>query len=141
MRDDECRRPPLWGSREGHVASWIYNKAHLLLARQSPPIFVPLRNVSLMAILQPHEWVFCDYIGGRIAVTIWHDFRPQERDSLDEPVSCRMDLFSPGAEIALKRLPMEFAHGLEVALAKTAPRTDAKIVPLNGSHNHDHRPA
>ena len=141
MRDDECRRPPLLERREGHLASWIYNKAHLLLARQPAPIFVPLRNVSLMAILHPQEWVFCDYIGGRLVVTSWHDFRPQERESLEEPVSCLMDLYSAEADIALKRLPMEFAQGLEHALAKTVQQTDARILPLTGSQPHDPYPS
>ncbi|MEW6612301.1 MAG: hypothetical protein ACOY5C_07445 [Pseudomonadota bacterium] len=134
MVREDCRRPPVWAERPGRVASWIYNKAHLLLARQEAPVYVPLRYISLMAILDPHEWVFCDYIGGRVAVTVWHHFDPHVRQSLEEPVPCRMDLFGPEGEAVLKRLPMEFARGLDAALAKLPHAGEAAVVPLKRSH-------
>lgn len=130
MAEDACRRPPVWATREGLVAPWIYNKARVLLSRQEPPLFVPLRYVSLMAILYPQEWVFCDHIGGRTAASVWRAFEPHGRSSLEAPVPCRMDIFSPEGDAVLKRLPIEFSRGLDRALKKLSPVDGGRILPL-----------
>ena len=135
MRDDiDCRRPPLWERRAGMVPAWIYNQASILLHRDAGPVYVPLRYVSVMAILSSREWVFCDFIGGKVAVTVWHHFAPQLRQDLQDAVPCQMDLFNPDSEVILRRLPMEFNQALTVALKKQAEkrRTSAQVIALDG---------
>lgn len=96
-----------------------------------------MRFISLMAILDHREWVFCDYIGGRVATTVWHHFDPHRRQSLEEPVPCRMDLFGPEGEAMLKRLPMEFSKGLDAALIKLRPHGDATLLQLKKPHDEN----
>nr|WP_203525127.1 hypothetical protein [Acidithiobacillus ferrianus] len=115
------------------VPAWIYNQALILQHAASGPVFIPLRFVSVMAILMEREWVFCDYIGGRVAVSVWHHFAPQSRDDLHEGVPCRMDLFSPAGEEILRRLPMEFHQALNHAIKKSAEKRHhpARIIALD----------
>ena len=138
-RGGDCRRPPLWQSREGVIPAWIYNQAALLLRRLPAPVYVPMRYVSVMGILYPAEWVFCDYVGGRVAVSVWHDFRPQHRSGLQEPVSCVMDLFSEKGEAILKRLPMEFYRSLTMALEKAEKGQKARGVVLSWERRDEER--
>ncbi len=133
IKESDCRRPPVWQTRPGLVPAWIYNQALILQHAASGPVFIPLRFVSVMAILMEREWVFCDYIGGRVAVSVWHHFAPQSRDDLHEGVPCRMDLFSPAGEEILRRLPMEFHQALNHAIKKSAEKRhhSARVIALD----------
>ena len=142
IKDTDCRRPPVWQTRSGLVPAWIYNQALILQHAASGPVFIPLRYVSVMAILMEREWVFCDYIGGRIAVSVWHHFATRSRDNLHEGVTCQMDLFSPEGEEILRRLPMEFHQALNNAVKKSAEkrRHPAQVIALNSQLRRGRNP-
>jgi hypothetical protein len=95
-----------------------------------------------MAILLEREWVFCDYIGGRVAVSVWHHFDPRSREDLHESVTCQMDLFSPEGEEILRRMPMEFHQALNNAVKKSAEkrRYSARVIALDAQPRRDPGP-
>ena len=142
IKDSDCRRPPVWQTRPGLVPAWIYNQALILQHAATGPVFIPLRYVSIMAILLEREWVFCDYIGGRVAVSVWHHFDPRSREDLHESVTCQMDLFSPEGEEILRRMPMEFHQALNNAVKKSAEkrRHSAQVIALDAQTRRDPGP-
>jgi hypothetical protein len=64
----------------------IYNLAHTLLARFGACLFVPIRSMYSMAVLDAEEFIFVDGQNKAMAELAWQNFRPQARDSLDERV-------------------------------------------------------
>lgn len=101
----------------------IYNLYRTLLIRNSnQPVFVPIRNMQFMAILDQHEIVFVDSqsyavsgdTGGRMILLAWQYNQLQDRDSLDKPVPCEVISYElDNSEIQI-RLVLEFRQAMKL---------------------------
>ncbi len=101
-----------------------YNRAQLLLARSGEPaLFVPIRSMQYLAVIEPREFIFVDGFGSRTVELLWRGFRPGERESLDDPVPFEMVYFRPGAPDLMRRLHTEFPRALQLLAERreTAP--------------------
>ena len=109
-REDALSRTP------GALPAATYNLMHSLLARGRGPLFVPLRAMQVLAIVDAEEVVFLDHnVKNRVELA-WERFHPQARAALDAPTPFELAVYSAaGLELA-PRLPREFHQAL-VALA------------------------
>ena len=75
-------------NREGRtLPAPVYNLAKTLIARSASGIvFVPIRSMQYLAILDREEFVFVDGQHKSWIEIAWQHFRPQVRASLDEAV-------------------------------------------------------
>src|SRR4030067_2643842 len=73
-------------SREARtLPAEIYNLAHVLLKRTAGGcLFVPLRGMQFLAVLDDKEFIFVDREGRRMIELAWMHFAPQVRQSIDE---------------------------------------------------------
>ena len=81
-------RPPELSREPRTLPADTYNLAHVLLKRAATGcLFVPLRGMQFLAVLDAEEFIFVDREGRRMIELAWQNFAPQARRALDEPVS------------------------------------------------------
>jgi len=126
-RGDEIRRETLT------LPAATYNRLTVLFARGArEPLFVPIRNIQYLAIVDREEVIFVDGARRRFIQVAWQDFSRQQRASLQDPVDYQQIYYEPtGIDIA-PRLPSEFLHALMAMESKQAERIagDASVTPL-----------
>ena len=124
-----CYRDQELASETWHLPATIYNRALTLLAR-SPAgnLFVPIRAMQYLAILDDEEWVFLD--GARICwVDIaWRHFRPQARVSLDDPVAYEAVFYQADARDLMVRLLAELPRALQDLAKKERVEGPARVL-------------
>lgn len=123
-REHEIARLPAF------LSAATYNLAHTLLARAGKCLFVPIRSMQYMAVLDGEEFIFVDSQNKAWIELAWQHFRPQARSALDEPVPIEIVYYQPQAAETMKRLPAEFHKALQLLAERDLPREDAHILPL-----------
>lgn len=123
-REHEIARLPAF------LSAATYNLAHTLLARAGKCLFVPIRSMQYMAVLDGEEFIFVDSQNKAWIELAWQHFRPQARSALDEPVPIEIVHYQPQAAETMKRLPAEFHKALQLLAERDLPREDAHILPL-----------
>lgn len=125
-REQEIARLP------GFLPAATYNLAHTLLARAGKCLFVPIRSMQFLAVVDGEEFIFVDREGKRMIELAWQRFAPQARQSLDQPVAYEAVYYSPAGAELMRRIQGEFhkaLHGLE---QKSVHGGQARVIPLNG---------
>ncbi|MDR3393515.1 MAG: hypothetical protein P4L70_00800 [Parasulfuritortus sp.] len=121
------RDPPL-AHEERLLPATTYNLAHTLLSRSNGALFVPVRSMQFLAIVDAEEIVFVDHEHKSLAVLAWQHFRPQARASLDQPVPYEAVYYrDDGAEI-MRRMQAEFPKALTTLADKERPDGPASVL-------------
>jgi len=123
-REQEIARQP------DFLPAATYNLAHTLLARAGLCLFVPIRSLQYMAVLDAEEFIFVDSQNKAWVELAWQHFRPQARSALDERVPFEVVHYAPQAVETMKRLPGEFHKALRVLAERDLPQQDARVLPL-----------
>lgn len=123
-REQELARVPAF------LPAATYNLAHTLLARAGQCLFVPIRSLQYMAVLDAEEFIFVDSQNKAWIELAWQHFRPQARSALDERVPFEVVHYLPNAAETMKRLPGEFLKALQILAERDLPHQDAHILPL-----------
>ncbi|MHB1143667.1 MAG: hypothetical protein ACYCZS_02080 [Thiobacillus sp.] len=123
-REEEIARHPAF------LPAATYNLAHTLLARAGKCLFVPIRSLQYMAVLDAEEFIFVDSQNKALVELAWQRFRPQARASLDERVPFEVVHYLPQAAETMRRLPGEFHQGLQLLADRQKPDTPASVLDL-----------
>lgn len=107
-----------------------YNLAHTLLARAGTCLFVPIRSLQYMAVLDAEEFIFVDSQNKAWVELAWQHFQPQARNSLDERVPFEVVHYLPQAAETMKRLPGEFQQALQLLAERQRPDVPATVLDL-----------
>lgn len=101
-------------SREARtLPAAVYNLAHTLLSRaENGCLFVPIRSMQFLAVLDAEEFIFVDREAGRAIDLAWREFRPQARQSIDEPVAYQCVYYGREATAHMTRMLGEFPKAL-----------------------------
>ena len=100
-----------------------YRIMRLLYSRAGGrPLFVPMRGMQYLAIVDSEEVVFVDGQGPRVIEVSWQEFRASERADLREPFNYTCIYYSEKGVQAMSRLQGEFLKGLELLEARQ-PKT------------------
>lgn len=131
-REQEIARLPAF------LPAATYNLAHTLLARAGHCLFVPIRTLQYMAVLDAEEFIFVDSQNKAWVELAWQHFRPQARESLDERVPFEVVHYLPSAAEIMKRLPGEFHHALLQLAKRQKPDTPATVIALQPGPQKPH---
>ena len=123
-REPEIARLPAF------LPAAIYNLAHTLLARAGNCLFVPIRSMQYMAVLDAEEFIFVDSQNKAWVELAWQHFQPQARTALDERVPFELVHYLPQATDTMKRLPGEFHQALQLLAGRNRSDTSATILTL-----------
>lgn len=113
-----------------------YNLTRILLAA-SPThcVFVPIRSMQYMAVVDAEEIIFVDSQYKRWVEIAWQNFRPQARTALDQPVAYRAVFYTPEAQEAHRRLQRDFHAALILLDTRRRHDTTAQVLDLPAREN------
>ena len=130
--------------RDWTVPSEIYNLYRSLLSRSiTGNVFVPIRSMQFLAVIDQDEIVFVDsqsYAvsgeqGGRLILIAWQFKDVQDRESLTDPVSCDVVFYEQNNSDTQLRLVTEFRKAMELMDQRyrdeQMPAKGAKILSLH----------
>ncbi len=109
-----------WMSESRQLPAVTYNRMRILLGKSPGSVFVPIRSMQFLAIVDAEEIVFVDHIRKNWATIAWRDFRPGQRSALDAAVPYHAVYYRDDGLILMRRLQGEFDAAL-AALAAKAP--------------------
>lgn len=122
-RDSEISREPR------QLSASTYNLAITLLSRcTTRHLFVPIRSMQYMAIIDNEEFVFIDGERKCWIDIAWQNFKPQVRDALDQPVAYQAVYYRENMSTIMTRLQSEFPVALQVLVNKTKLDSPARII-------------
>ncbi len=125
-------RPEELGREARALPAETYNLAHLLLARAANGcVFVPIRAMQFLAVLDGEEFIFVDREGRRRIDVAWQNFHPGVRNALDEPVAYEAVYYHEQARETMKRLQAEFNKALRAFEGREPPPASARILSLH----------
>jgi hypothetical protein len=118
-------------SEERQLPAETYNLARVLLGHNGmEPVFVPIRCMQYLAIVDRNEIIFVDGIDKSRAALAWTDFHPQKRSGLQDPVSYTARYYQPGAAQTMLRLQSEFLPALKALRSKQSHPQQATLIRL-----------
>ena len=120
-----------------HLPADVYNLAHLLLARAiqsggKPCVFVPIRSMQYLAVIDPEEIVFVDREQPSQVQIAWQTFHRQERNALDEPIEFSAAFYTAGSLQLMARLMSEFPKAMQATAGKEHIAEPAAVLPFPG---------
>jgi len=111
------------GRLDWSVPAGIYNLYRSLLIRnEKRPVFVPIRSMQFMAVLDRDEILFIDSqsyavsknTGGRMILVAWQFTGSIRRDSLNDPIPCELVFYEKKNDTTQLRLVSEFRQAMEL---------------------------
>ncbi len=117
-------------SREARsLPASTYNLAITLLARcASGHLFVPIRSMQYLAIVNIEEFVFIDGERKCWIDIAWQDFQSKMRTSLDQPVAYKAVYYREKQAVIISRLQREFPVALRALADKETLNNSARII-------------
>ena len=111
-----------------------YNLTRILLAHsQRGCVFVPIRGMQYLAVIDAEEIIFVDSQYKRWVEISWLGFQPQERTALDEPVAYQAVFYTAGGHDTQRRLQADFHAALALLDARRPPTGSAHILPMQNT--------
>jgi hypothetical protein len=121
-RGDEILREPRY------LPAATYNLAHTLLTRSNGCVFVPIRTMQYLAIVDGEEIVFVDREASRLIQVAWQHFRPQARAALDERIPYEVVYYMAVTRQIMARLQAEFPRALHLLSERNRPEVRAVVL-------------
>jgi len=130
-----CYRDTELGRDSRLLPAVVYNTAHLLLEHSKDGVvFVPIRSMQFLAVIDREEIVFLDAEHKSLVDIAWQNFCPQQRSTLSEPVPYEAVFYNQNAKETMQRLLGEFPAALKALAAKDVPSSSARIIKLDITH-------
>lgn len=108
--------------QKARLISKTYNLAHILLNRsQSSHLFIPIRSMQYLAIIEKTAFWFVDSLayavrgdeGGRLIRVSWHPIiNASQRDGLTQHMDCRVVFYGQDMSEIQNRLNSEFYQAM-----------------------------
>lgn len=112
-----------------HLPATTYNLAITLLARCSTGnLFVPIRSMQYLAIVDHEEFVFLDGERKCWVDIAWRNFQSRARTSLEEPVTYDAVYYRHDLATVMWRLQTEFPRSLRALAARERLDGPAKVL-------------
>ena len=124
-----CYRDPEISREARQLPASTYNLAITLLSRcPTRHLFVPIRSMQYMAIIDSEEFVFIDGERKCWIDIAWCNFKRQDRDALDQPVAYDAVYYREGMAAVMKRLQSELPAALQLLVSKSKLEGAARII-------------
>lgn len=131
-----CYRDIALASENRTLPAATYNLAVALLARAPAGyLFVPIRSMQYLAILDNEEFMFIDGERKCWIDIAWQHFKPQQRESLEDPVTYEAVYYRPESAGLMRRLQTEFPLALRSLAGKEKLHGPARVLKFPASRN------
>lgn len=120
-----------------HLPADIYNLAHLLLARRIQAggkscVFVPIRSMQYLAVIDAEEIVFVDREQPAQVQLAWQDFHRQDRNGINERIQFEVAYYTSDSLDIMTRLISELPKALQAMAGKDRIEQPAAVLPFPG---------
>jgi hypothetical protein len=134
-----CYRDTELSCESRFLPAATYNLAQTLFSRStSSCLFVPIRSMQYLAILDTEEFVFLDGARKCWVDIAWQNFRPQLRTTLEDPVSFQAVYYRADSAQLMSRLQAELPRALDELAKKETPHGDARILKFSRRASDHH---
>lgn len=100
-RHDEV---PVFEYRDGQVDAAHYNHVQVALNRLGSELRLQLPGLKhLHLVLQRNAWIIVDIAFNDLPIAAWDQFRSGGRESLHQPIPCRLRLYHGSAGMVLRK--------------------------------------
>ncbi len=126
-RDEEIERRPTF------LPADLYKKLrHLRTLQGREALFIPVRSLQYLAVVDDEEVFFVDGLGDRRIVLAWQHFRPADCARIGDPVPCELVIYRESARDAVLRLVREFSEAIELYESRHVgmPGSGASVTPF-----------
>lgn len=109
-----------------------YNLGHALRTNsQAGVVFLPIRSMQFLAILDAKEWVFVDGLKKHVIELAWQKFHPQARSAIDDAVPYEAVFYTKASVPLMPRLESAIHDALVDAVKRIrAVRGAAEVLPF-----------
>ena len=108
-----------------------YNLSRILLAQsRTGCVFVPMRGMQYMAVIDAEEIIFVDSQYKRWVEVAWRGFRPDQRQALDEAVAYQTVFYTPDGADTQRRIQSEFHAALSLLAARRPHAAPAHVLVM-----------
>lgn len=114
--------PEEFSTHQETLPAQSYNLAHILLNRfKQPHLFVPIRSMQYLAIIEPTNFWFVDSLaysvhnneGGRLITVSWHPIiTAQQRENINQHMDCEIKYYQQNQNAIQTRLRGEFYQAM-----------------------------
>ncbi|MBN2855511.1 MAG: hypothetical protein JXK51_04650 [Halothiobacillaceae bacterium] len=106
-----------------------YNLGHVLWGN-SPEgvVFLPIRSMQFLVILDAQEWVFVDGMKKHVIELAWQKFHPQARSAIDEAVPYDAVFYTEASLELMPRLEPAVHAALTEAVKQLRPERRGGVV-------------
>lgn len=116
-----------------HLPGDVYNLARLLLARSGKPcVFVSIRSMQYLAVIDAEEIVFVDREQPSQVQLAFQNFHSGERNALDERVEFEAAFYTNNSLQVMTRLMSEFPKAMQALAGKERVEEPAVVLPFPG---------
>jgi hypothetical protein len=124
-----CYRDPELARESRFLPAATYNLAQTLFSRSTAGcLFVPIRAMQYLAILDAEEFVFLDGERKCWIDIAWQNFRPQLRTTLEDPVAFQAVYYRAESARLMPRLQAELPRALNELAAKGRIAEPARVL-------------
>lgn len=124
-------RGPVLDSLDSALPAATYNLTRILLsASPTSCVFVPIRAMQYLAVIDREEIIFVDSQYRRWVEVAWRDFNAQARDSLEAAVSYRVVFHTPEGRETQRRLQAELPKALALLDERRPASGGARVLAL-----------
>ena len=126
----ELHRGPELAREPRYLPAALYNLAHTLFARGGDAVFVPIRSMQVLAIIDREEIVFVDSQRKHFVEAAWQRFAPRSRAALDAAVPYEVVHYGKHSAAQMARLQTEFARALQALADRQPAHAKANVLPM-----------
>lgn len=111
----------------------VYRTMRLRLSHHKDPhLFVPIRSIQYLAVIDNNEIVFVDGRRPRFIELAWQQFKPNAREDLRSPVPYTCVYYDPQGFETMQRLQNDFFQAVELLGSReTKPFSQRTVLPFN----------
>lgn len=129
--DISFKRGPEIGREQHSLPADHYRLIRLLFNRnQSDTLFVPIRSMQYLGVIERKEVVFVDGQGSRMIELSWCDFQSSGRDDLRMPVAYTRVFYHTKGLALMPRLQHEFFKALKLMEQRQPKSGGGTVTPL-----------
>lgn len=126
-----CYRDAIYAQEARTLPAETYNLALTLLHKTHQHVlFVPIRAMQYLAVLDDEEWIFLDGVRKCWVDIAWQHFQPQQRTSLNDAVAYQVVYYQVESALLMNRLQHELPNALKALASKSRPTEAGKIIKL-----------
>jgi|GEM_PF-1112640 len=110
------------------IPASLYKKTLKLKKNKEKAVFVPVRSMQYLAIIDTAEIVFVNGLNKRLIEFSWNNFNYKKSMKITDPVEYILKFYVPGKEEEARRMQREFEVHVDIMLSRLTTPGSVEII-------------